>query len=306
MKIRVGTRGSKMALVQTELVIDELKKSFPDLEAEIVVLKTAGDKRQGTADAAVVDKRKWMHELELAILNGEIDVSCNSAKDMPAEVAEETLVVSALKRSDRRDAIILNYAKEFSSFSEIPDDAIIGTSSLRRRAQILYKNQSINLIDFRGNINTRISKLKSSDEVYGIVVAAAGLERLGVSREQYHLIPLEEMLPAVNQGALALQYLAKRDDLTEIFSKIQNSDSQREFIAERICVQNLGAGCHSAIGINAVSTAEETKLKASVFSRDGQSIINSEKTLQKGMELELGMEVAKELLEHGAAKLLCD
>jgi len=304
--IRIGTRASELALVQSQLLADQLKKSHPEIVPEIIPIKTLGDRKQGTAEAGVSDKKEWVIDLELALLENKIDLAIHSGKDVPAELEPGTALFPVLKRENPFDVFI---GKKISgnqrlSLANLEQGAIVGTASLRRKSALLNLRSDIEVIDHRGNVPTRIRKLNESSTLSGIVLAAAGILRLGLSDLEYEVLSLNQMIPGVNQGILAAQFRVEDPGTRSILEKISDSDTHAAFWAERRCVELLEGDCNSAIGIFARVDGDKIELNTIVY--DQQHGKHLEKTAlgSKSAPEELGAAVAKELLDMGARELL--
>jgi len=304
--LRIGTRGSELALVQSRLLADQLKKSNPAIVPEIIPIKTLGDRKQGTAAAGVSDKKEWVIDLEIALLENKIDLAIHSGKDVPAELEAGTSLLPVLKRENPFDVFI---GKKISgndrlSFSDLEQASTVGTASLRRKSALLRLRPDIRVVDHRGNVPTRIRKLDESSELSGIVLAAAGILRLGISDLEYEVLSLNQMIPGVNQGILAAQFREQDSGIRSVIEKISDPDTYAAFWAERRCVELLEGDCNSAIGIFARVDGENLELNAVVY--DQQHGKHLEKTVvgPKGAPEELGAAVAGELLKMGARELL--
>jgi len=305
MKIKIGTRGSKLALVQTNLVADAIRAN--GAEVELVEISTVGDRKQGTVQASKSDKRDWIHDLELAVLEGSIDLAVHSGKDVPAEIAEETLLLPVLERANPFDAFIGKLSPESGKrlkFSEVSQGATIGTASLRRQAQIKKIRPDLNVVEHRGNVPTRLQKLEDSDLLSGIVLACAGLERLGYQDLGYEQFDGEVMLPAINQGTLCVQCRKDNKDLTTILRAIADPSGQPAFEAERGCVSKLEADCDSAISIFATVKEDKVELKARLLVPDGTQCIEVSESGHVSEAFKVGEIVGQKLIDGGANQLL--
>ena len=243
MHYRIGTRGSKLALVQSEYVKRRMEEAYPKDTFELVIIKTTGDKVTDKPLAAIGTKGLFVKEIEEALLSGSIDMAVHSMKDMPAECEAGLTFAKAWKREDCRDVLIL---KNAGSFSELPSGAVIGTGSLRRACQLAMLRPDIQFTAIRGNVDTRINKLM--DDSYGldgIVLAAAGLNRLGRSSEITEYLAPEVVIPAPAQGVLAIE-------AAEV-NTLSDDNSDREAVAERTFLRLTGGGCHAPVGAHCVT-----------------------------------------------------
>ena len=251
MHYRIGTRGSKLALVQSEYVKRRMEEAYPEDTFELVIIKTTGDKVTDKPLAAIGTKGLFVKEIEEALLSGSIDMAVHSMKDMPAECATGLTFAKAWKREDCRDVLIL---KTVGSFSELPSGAVIGTGSLRRACQLAMLRPDIQFTAIRGNVDTRINKLR--DDSYGldgIVLAAAGLNRLGRSSEITEYLDPEVVIPAPAQGVLAIETAEVNTELLDKINALSDDNSDREAAAERTFLRLTGGGCHAPVGAHCVT-----------------------------------------------------
>ena len=304
-KIKLGTRGSKLALIQTHTVADELYRLNPLLEIEITDVKTIGDLKQGTPLASKGDKKDWIYELELGLLSGGFDLVVHCAKDIPSDIEPGTEVLPILLRQDPLDVFI---GKQVDgrrlSFLELPQGAQIGTASLRRKACLIRLRPDLNIVEHRGNVNTRIEKLDSNPELSGIVLAAAGLNRLGLGHLASYKFTPEEILPAVNQGMLAMQFLSSRADIREIVKSLGDKLVLATWKAERTVVELIKGDCKSSVGIFSTVSNGKLELSARVMLPDGSKCIEVKEIGNIEEPINLGEKVAKNLFEQGAIEIL--
>lgn len=305
-KLRVGTRPSKLALAQTSTVIGELSIKFPDFEFETVVIKTSGDSKQTLVGEISRDKRDWIEELEKAILEESIDFAIHSGKDVPYDISTQTSIHSVLTRADPRDVFIGKAISQNSrkSFVELAQGATVGTASLRRRAQLLILRPDLVIQDLRGNVPTRINKLDSEAKYDGIVLAAAGLDRLDIPTLGMDLIPAELMLPASAQGILSVQYRKDRNDIEQYIKTISCVKTQACLLAERSAVRCLEADCSSAVAVYAQVIDDKLEVIGKVFSHSGSDFIEASARGQIGSAEILGDKLGKNLLAKGAKELI--
>ncbi|MBR1866449.1 MAG: hydroxymethylbilane synthase [Lachnospiraceae bacterium] len=258
-KIKIGTRGSALALTQTDQVIDQLRQIHPEWEIEKVILRTEGDR---ILDRPLIDfggKGVFINEFEEALLDGRIDLAVHSAKDMPMELADGLTIAGTLSREDARDVLVTrrgvrlsNQVPDVESTDEAVTDAsiVIGTGSLRRQLQLRELYPDVVCKGLRGNVPTRLQKIQGG-QCDGVVLAAAGLKRLGRMREpglQYHCFSYEEMVPAGGQGIIAIEG-RKGDVVTELVRGISDGNTYLELETERRVLSLLGADCHEAVGV---------------------------------------------------------
>jgi hydroxymethylbilane synthase len=281
--LRLGTRGSRLALRQAELVAGAIGG-----EVETVVLRTGGDLGAG------VDKRRWVDTIEAALLAGEIDLAVHSAKDLPAELAYGLEIAGAPAREDPRDALCGGAA----AVAALPAGARVGTSSLRRRAQLLALRDDLDVVDLHGNLDTRLARLAAGD-FDAIVLAVAGLRRLG--RQGWSAS--DELVPAAGQGTLAIEARAGDERVAAALAPLRDGDAERALACERTLVSVLGAGCDTPVGAHArIAGDGSLELRAFIGSPDGGEWIRD---CVRGDDPRLvGEEAARRLLACGAGALL--
>lgn len=236
MKIRVGTRGSPLALIQTRAVIEKIKRVDPAVETEIVVIKTAGD----------MGKRKlgaFVNEINRAVLNGVVDIGVHSLKDLPVALPSGLELICIPERLPPNDALV---SKEGLDFWSLPEGAVIGTSSMRRKLELKSLRPDLEFVDIRGNINTRIEKMEDG-VCDAIVVGLAALRRLGFERKVSTVFDFDEVVPAAGQGAVAVT--AREKDIPEIVREINEKISMQETSLEREVLRKMGGGCRSGVGV---------------------------------------------------------
>lgn len=298
-KIIVGSRKSNLALTQTNWVIDQLKKAGVEHEFAVEKIVTKGDKILDVTLSKVGGKGLFVKEIEQAMYDKKIDFAVHSMKDMPAELPEGLIIAAIPKREDPRDVLI---SKDGTTFDELPEGAVIGTSSLRRSAQLLAKRPDLQMKWIRGNIETRIRKLHEED-YDAIILAAAGLKRAGLS-EKYvteYLEP-ELVVPAVGQGALAIECREDDEEIRTVLEKIHDNLTAKVVTAERTFLNLLNGGCQIPIGGYAYLENEEIILTALVGSTDGKTIL---KEVIRGTDpVQVGKEAAEKLLRQGAKEII--
>jgi hydroxymethylbilane synthase len=287
--VRLGTRGSALALAQAGIVARALEEAEPGLAIELVEITTSGDR-----GAPVGDKSRFVKEIEDALLGGEIDLAVHSAKDLPGVLPDGLAIVGVPAREDARDALC-----GAASLDELPAGASVGTSSLRRRAQLLAERPDLAVRDLRGNVDTRLRKLADGD-YDAVVLAMAGLKRLGRDGDA---APLPELTPAAGQGSLALE--ARRDDerASELAGRVTDAAALTCLTAERAVVERLEATCYTPVAAYA-SLDGALELSAFVGSPDGSTWIRDALSGDAGDPAALGREVAERLLAAGAAEVL--
>lgn len=294
MKVRVGTRGSNLALIQTNWAIDRLKEKFPDVEFEVKVIKTKGDKILHLSLDKIGDKGLFVKEIESQLLEGDIDLAVHSMKDMPAEVVKGLKFAAVPKREDPRDVIILRDGIE--KFEELPMGATIGTGSKRRKYQLLRKRPDLNIVAIRGNIETRISKIQS-ENLDGIVLAASGVIRAGLEDKITEYLPIELMIPAPAQGALALEIRENDEKLENMINSIKDEISQIQIDAERSYLAGIDGSCHIPMGAYCEVNGEKLTLTGIFGDEDGKKVTVASLDGTKDNPKELGYRLAKVILE---------
>lgn len=277
-KIRLGTRGSPLALIQTEMVRAALKRVAPDLEAEVVIIKTSGDWDPSHGETRLSEakggKGQFAKEIEEALLKGEIDAGIHSMKDMESHLPQGLVISQMLAREDARDCFILNdLANSVQNIESLPQGFVVGTSSVRRAAFLKARRPDIKIVPLRGNVGTRIEKLRRGEQgMQGIIMAYAGLKRLGLGHEASFLVPLEEMLPCAGQGAVGIETRVDSQysqNGLSVFGQIISLETVLCVSAERAALQVLDGSCHTPIGGYATYRDGEIHLKVMVTSLDG-------------------------------------
>lgn len=299
-KIIVGSRRSKLALTQTNWVIEQLKKLDPRFEFEVKEIVTKGDKILDVTLAKVGGKGLFVKEIEQAMLNKEIDMAVHSMKDMPAVLPEGLTIGCIPFREDHRDALI---SRGSVKLADLKSGAIIGTSSLRRSSQLLIKRPDLEIKWIRGNVDTRLAKLES-DEYDAIILAAAGLSRLGWAREVVtEFLDTDTCIPAVGQGALSIECREGDKELLELFEKFTCKKTERAVRAERAFLAKMEGGCQVPIaGFARVDDNDAIVLNVLVASPEGQEVYKEE--LRGQNPEELGIKAADLLIERGAKTMI--
>jgi hydroxymethylbilane synthase len=267
-RIRIGTRGSALALRQTQLVADALRARCPGVEVEVVRIETEADRARDRPLAQLGDKGVFVRALERALLGNAIDCAVHSLKDVPGEVDVPGLELAAYSsRADPRDCLI---SRDGLNLARLPPGARIGTSSLRREVQLRALRPDLDVVPMRGNVDTRLRKLREGG-YEGIILAAAGLERLGLEEVVSEYLPVEAFVPDAGQGILAVQ-VREGDPVATVVSQIDDPASRCEAAAERSLVRALGADCRSPVGAYAVVEGDELELLGMAASADGRQL----------------------------------
>lgn len=299
-QIIIGTRGSKLALWQANYVEQRLREEYPGLQVIQKRISTKGDRILDVPLAKIGGKGLFTKELEEEMLSGSIDLAVHSLKDMPAKVPDGLMIAAVTKRLDPGDALVSN---RFSSFSELPQGARVGTSSLRRRAQLLCVRPDLTMIDLRGNVNTRLRKLDEG-EYDAIVLAVAGLKRLGFADRIREVLPQTMVLPAVGQGALAIETRADDKETRDMLAFLRDDETICCAEAERSFLARVEGGCQVPVGVYATAEGDDLKVEAVIASLDGRRSYRGTVNGAKANAAKLGKGLAEKLLNEGGAKIL--
>ncbi len=298
-KLVIATRGSKLALWQSEHIKSLLENRYEDLKVELNILKTKGDKVLDTPLAKIGGKGLFTKELEESMLKGESHIAVHSLKDVPVEFPKGLVLACVTKREDRRDVML---SQKYQGLDELPKGAVVGTTSLRRRMQILNLRDDLKIKNLRGNVNTRISKLKSGD-YDAIILAAAGLNRLGLQNEVNFVFALEDMIPAMGQAVLGIE--CKDDEkILNMLSFLQDEKSYIETTIERDFVRVLQGGCQVPIGVTAFLNDENINIKTIVGMPDASKILIENFTCKKDEFKKVGEILANKMIKKGARDIL--
>jgi len=298
--IKIATRRSPLALWQAEFVKSELLKHHPDLTVELVKMVTQGDKILDTPLAKVGGKGLFVKELETGMLNGEADIAVHSMKDVPIEFPDGLHLAVICEREDPRDAFVSN---KFSDLSELPNGASVGTSSLRRETQLRANRPDLKILSLRGNVNTRLSKL-DNDEYDAIILAAAGLKRLGFHDRIKSAIDPLQSLPAVGQGAVGIECRIDDERINQLIAPLNHAETAIRVKAERAMNNRLEGGCQVPIGGYAELGHGVIVLRGLVGKPDGTEIIRGDISGKPEDAEELGTVLADDLLSRGAKEIL--
>jgi hydroxymethylbilane synthase len=300
MKFKIGTRGSKLALTQTNFVADKLKKIMPEANIEICVIKTSGDIMQDVSLLTIGGQGVFVKELEDALLSKKIDLAVHSMKDVPGETPDELIFAAILPREDFRDVLV---SRDNIKMESMPKGAKIGTGSQRRGAQIKAIMPDVNIVPLRGNIETRLKKIET-ENLTGVILAAAGMKRMGLAEKITQYLPLETMLPAVGQGALGLQIRKMDIDLAKICASLNDMTTATEVTAERSFLRALGGGCRLPIAALGKLESQRLSLEGMVAAPDGSVMIREKIQGVREDAETLGEQLASIILEKGGKKLL--
>jgi len=297
----IGSRKSKLALVQARLVKAELEAAYPERDFEIKTIKTTGDKIFDVPLSKIGDKGLFTKEIEEALLRKEIDIAVHSMKDLPCELPKGLKIAAVSKREDPGDVLV---SGQRYTIKTLPSGAKIGTSSLRRRAQVLHIRKDLFCLDLRGNLDTRLKKLEEG--LYdAIILAAAGIKRLGLKLNTT-AISTEEILPQAGQGSLGIEIRDNDSDIENLVKVLDDPDSHVRIDAERGLLAGLGGGCQVPIGALAVIDHGQVSIKAGVFSLDGKAAVKDETAGPKKSANALGRKLAESILKKGGRLILDD
>ena len=302
-KIRIATRRSKLAMVQTLWVKEELERNIPNIEVHIEAMATQGDKILDVALAKIGDKGLFTKELETQMLEDKADIAVHSLKDLPTNLPDGLTLGCITKREDPSDALVVNKKNESYRLETLPSGSIVGTSSLRRLAQLKFNFPNLIFKDIRGNVITRLEKLDSG-KFDCIILAAAGLKRLGFESRIHQLIPSEISLHAVGQGALGIECKLDNHDVLKIIQVLTHKETSKRCLAERSFLRELEGGCQVPIGVNSKIKNNQIFLTGMVASIDGKTLIK-DKSIGPSTDPErIGKDLANKLKNQGAEKIL--
>ncbi|MBD1922842.1 hydroxymethylbilane synthase [Microcoleus sp. FACHB-831] len=301
--IRIASRKSQLALVQTYWVQEELQKHFPEYTFEVHTMSTQGDNILDVALAKIGDKGLFTKELELGMLNNETDFAVHSLKDLPTNLPEGLILGCVTERENPADALVVHEKHKDKQLDTLPEGAIVGTSSLRRLAQLRHHFPHLTFKDIRGNLNTRLAKLDTGD-YDAIILAVAGLHRLGMSDRIHQVIPPEVSLHAVGQGALGIECRDGDTEILELLKALEHTPTAQRCYAERAFLRTLEGGCQVPIGVNTKIDGDTLTLTGLVASLDGQRVIKDSIAGKAAEAEQLGIQLAHRLREQGATAIL--
>ncbi|MCV6606759.1 MAG: hydroxymethylbilane synthase [Campylobacterales bacterium] len=301
-KLIIATRESKLAMWQSKHVKEVLEKAHKGLTVELVPYKTKGDKILDVPLAKIGGKQLFTKELEVAMLNGDAHIAVHSLKDVPVEFEDGLVLASITEREDERDAML---SDKYRNLDDLPRGAVVGTTSLRRKMQLLAYRNDLIVKDLRGNVNTRIQKLK--DGMYdAIILASAGINRLDLSKEvkYYYQIPKDIMVPAMGQAALGIEAVEKKEIL-DLIEVLNDDRTSKETIIERSFIEELDGGCQVPIGVNAeIYDDGSVSVVARIGLPNGKEVMN-DSLIGKANEYEtIGKKLASKMISQGAKELL--
>ncbi len=302
-RLVIGTRGSDLALWQAQWVQSELVRQFPSLMVDLRIIKTTGDKILDSPLSKIGDKGLFTREIEQALIEKRIDIAVHSLKDLPTETPEGLTIGAVSQREDVSDVFISHPLKNYTSLTELPDRAVIATGSLRRRCQILHRRPDIRIVDIRGNIQTRFKKLAQSNWD-GMLLASAGIHRLGLDDEIGFRFDPIELLPAVGQGALGIEIRTADEHTGEYIAVLHHPATAQATSSERALLRTLEGGCQIPVGAYGRIRSNVLVLDAMVGSLDGTTLIRDTASGSADDPVTLGRRLAESLLHQGAASIL--
>lgn len=319
-RLVIGSRSSKLAMAQTQYVRDRLKKFYPKWDFEIKTIKTMGDKIPDVSLNKIGDKGLFTKEIEEALLRREVDLAVHSMKDLPTELPQGLKIAAVTEREDPRDVLV---SKEGFTIKTLPKGARVGTSSLRRRAQLLHMRKDLDILNLRGNLDTRLKKLENG--LYNaIIVAYAGIKRIGfaiyprtkcnAARPKNTIgagvnlsaISTEDIFPQAGQGALGIEVHKDRREVNDLVKALDDADCHLAIDAERALLAGLEGGCQVPIGVYAKIKDNSISIKAGLFSLDGKRAVMAEIAGRKRNARDLGRTLAKNILKRKAARRILD
>ncbi|PSB05109.1 hydroxymethylbilane synthase [Merismopedia glauca] len=301
--IRIGSRKSQLALVQTYWVREELQKAFPDITFEVQTMNTQGDKILDVALSKIGDKGLFTQELETGMLNHEVDFAVHSLKDLPTNLPSGLMLGCVTERENPADGLVVHEKHKDKQLDTLQEGAVIGTSSLRRLAQLRHHFPHLTFKDIRGNLNTRLAKLDAG-EYDAIILAVAGLKRLDMSDRIHQVIPDELSLHAVGQGALGIECRSEDPEVLKVIKALEHLPTAQRCYAERAFLRELEGGCQVPIGVNTKIDGDNLTLTGLVASLDGKRLIKDSIIGAATAADELGIELAHKVKEQGAQEIL--
>ncbi|HYW00660.1 MAG TPA: hydroxymethylbilane synthase [Candidatus Acidoferrum sp.] len=298
-QIAVGTRGSLLAIAQTNQTIEALRKITPGVRYKVVTIHTKGDKASSWNETTP-RKEMFTKEIEESLIKHEIDIAIHSVKDLTTDISTGLVIAAVTKRLDPRDVMI---TRSKCNFSQIPARAKVGTSSARRKAQLLAARADLEILELHGNVDTRIRKIRNG-EYDVIVLASAGLARLGLQSHVSEVIPTDVMLPAVGQGALAIQCREADEEIRDLMKKIEHRPTREAVEAERAFAKKLGADCQTPVAAYARYESTRFTIEGLVAAPNGRILVRSRLTSRTQKPESVGEELASRLLAQGAETIM--
>lgn len=298
----IGTRQSLLALWQSNHIASLLRKQYPDCQVTLKKIVTKGDRILDVPLAQIGGKGLFTKEIETELLDGTVDLAVHSLKDMPTVLPEGLCLTAITTRANVGDAFVSN---KYASFSELPQGAVLGTSSLRRKAQLLAVRPDLKIVDLRGNVDTRLRKLDEG-QMDAIILAAAGLERLGHADRIREIIPTTVCLPAVGQGALAIECRSNNKEVRDMLAFLNDLPTKQATDAERAFLGLIEGGCQVPIGVHAEVENDNVKIEAVIASLDGSKVLRNNITGPAANAADLGRKLGQQMLAEGGEQILAD
>jgi len=299
-KLIIGSRGSELALWQTNFVKEKLEEFFPETKLEVKIIKTTGDKMLDVALAKIGDKGLFTSQIETALLNREIDLAVHSLKDLQT-VQPAGLTIGAVSARELPNDVLIS--KKYASIDDLPKNAKVATGSLRRRSQLLHYRPDLEIFEIRGNVPTRIKKFEESD-FDAMILAFAGIHRLKLDSYIKQIIPFEIMIPAVSQGVMGIEIRSDDAEIKELLQKLNDENTSFCVAAERSFLRTLEGGCQVPIGANAFLENDKIHLEGMVGNLFGSVNLRDSISGDKKDAADLGKRLAEKLIEKGANRLL--
>lgn len=299
-KFIVGSRGSHLALIQTQIVIEKLTQIFPNLNFDIKIIKTTGDKLSQANPLQFPTKGAFTKEIEEALLKNEIDFAVHSLKDLPTDLPDQLMISAFLERFPPEDVLI---SKDNKKFADLPLEARIGTSSLRRKVLLNRLRPDLQILPLRGNVDTRLKKLEQG-EFDAIVMAYASLLRLGLNKRISEIFSIDAVLPAVGQGTIAIECNQKNHEAIKLTRSINHPETEIVSLAERAFLNKIGGGCRSPIACYAWISSEYLLIDGMISSSDGKTFVRHKISAEQTQPEIAGKKLAKLLFELGAKKII--
>ncbi len=300
--IKIGTRGSALALVQSNWVAAQISGRYPGCQVELVIIKTTGDKIHDVPLAQIGGKGLFIKEIEEALFRGQVDLAVHSLKDMPAEVPDGLMLGAVPPREDCRDAFI---SSRYKTLAEIPLGGRVGTGSLRRRVQLLHRRPDLEVVPLRGNVDTRLKKMEALG-LDALILAAAGLNRLGLGHLYQCCVPETDMLPAVSQGALGLEIRTADHALRELVAFLDDRPTRLAVTAERAFLARLEGGCVVPVAALGQVQGDSLHLEALISDLEGRRFLRESHRGPVGEAARLGSSLAETLLAQGGREILSE
>ena len=300
-RIVVGSRGSRLALIQTESVLSKMREMCPDLQFMLTKITTEGDRARSLSSDRLTGVGVFVKELESALLDGRIDIAVHSLKDMPTEIAPGLTLAAVAIRLDPRDVLVSSKGK----LEQLASGSRIGTGSLRRKAQLLHFRPDLRVEMLRGNVDTRLRKI-SSGQLDGVIVAAAAMVRLGCEESVGEYLPLDLFLPAPGQGTLGIEVRSENGELAELVAMVNDQPTWCSVTAERAFLRALGAGCRAPVAALGQVTGDTIKLEGMVADAEGRALVRDSEEGSAAAPEQVGIRLAEKLQHMGASQLIAE